>query len=354
MSYPDIDDDDNETEISMDASLDASLREGFSKFKEAAAAEEATDAPAQADTGETAAAPGETAGKARGPDGKFVKADTSESVVTGDTSVAPEATAQPKRQAPTTWKQETRAKWDTLPPEIQDEVLKREGDMEQGWKELGGRTQQLRDWDAAVTPYMATINGLGVSPQTAVRDMLAADHTLRYGSPQQKMQLFNQIVQDYGISPDILAAAQNQEPQYQQPMGDPRVDQILGYIQAQERNNQAQADYAAKQELDKFKSMAPHLDTVREDMAVLLDTGRAKDLQEAYDKAVWGKAEIRQTLIAEQQKKQAEEAAKVASEARKAAAVNIPAKGRVAATTPAVSMDDDIRDMVQRSGFFSR
>ena len=43
-----------------------------------------------------------------------------------------------------------------------------------------------------------------------------------------------------------------------------------------------------------------HFESVKDDMAALLSAGQATSLQDAYDKAVWMRPDIRQTLVHQQ------------------------------------------------------
>ncbi len=76
----------------------------------------------------------------------------------------------------------------------------------------------------------------------------------------------------------------------------------------------------------------PHFDKVRVAMGALMSSGQAKDLQDAYDRAVMVDPEIRESIFAERvkaelAKKDAENAEK--AKAAKAAGLNIKGSGGV-------------------------
>ena len=56
-------------------------------------------------------------------------------------------------------------------------------------------------------PYEATFRSIGVDAPTAVQYLLNADHRLRYGSPQEKLQMFAQLARDYQVPLDALMQA---------------------------------------------------------------------------------------------------------------------------------------------------
>jgi hypothetical protein len=78
----------------------------------------------------------------------------------------------------------------------------------------------------------------------------------------------------------------------------------------------------------------PHFGAVRNTMANLMQSGEARDLQEAYDKAIWIVPEVRTKMISETEAKRQQEAVKKATEARRSASVNVRAKGAPAAQAP--------------------
>ncbi len=338
-----------EEELSDDAAIDATLKESYAKIKEAntevvsepaAISEPAiTKSPVIEPTGE----------RVRSEDGKFAKKEPT----VGQEPIIPST----KKLAPTTWKAETRAKWDKLDPDVQDDILKREGDMENGWKELGGRSAQLKEWDTAITPYMATLQSMGITPQQATQRLLAVEHGLRHGTPQQKAAMVQKIIKDYGIQFEAQQEHEQVDPRLS--AIDERFGRVEQYITQREMALHEQENRQLEELVDNFKKSNQYTDAVYEDMVVLIQGGLSKGkspqqrLQDAYDKAKWGKAELQETLIAERLKGKQEEAARVTSEARKAAAVNIPAKGKVAASDPKGSEEDDIRAGVRKSGLFA-
>ena len=71
----------------------------------------------------------------------------------------------------------------------------------------------------------------------------------------------------------------------------------------------------------------PHVDAVRAEMTALLQTGAARSLEDAYERAVWANPATRRTLAAEAEDQRARAAARRADRARKTAAANVPRGG---------------------------
>lgn len=123
--------------------------------------------------------------------------------------------------------------------------------------------------------------------------------------------------------------------------------------QAQQRESNARRVHEAATVIDNFASdpanPRPHFDAVKEDMALLIRSGRAKDLADAYDRAVWGNPQLRASLLAEQQAKAAEDAAKAARERQAAADRARIINARTVGTSGAIpNGKGSIRDTMER------
>ena len=269
------------------------------------------------------------------------------------TESAPAAAEVPvKRRAPDTWKKEAAAKWDAIDPDIQTEVERRENDMRTGLETYGSKAKRADSYEKAFQPFMATIQSLGVSPEGAVSALMSTDHSLRYGTQEQKLEKFRQIAKDYGVDVGRLQgeAQQGQPVDSQYASLEQRHTQMENYLRQQQAQSQQNEMTRVTSEIDSFKKGHPHLEIVREDMAALLQANRAKGLDDAYEMATWAKPELRAGLLAEQQERIRTETANKAAEARKASAVNIPAKGRIASAEPVGLMEDTIRAGLKRLG----
>ena len=268
--------------------------------------------------------------RARDDSGKFSKAPLVEPPADGQ-----ELPAEVKR-APSSWKKDAASEFDKLPMHVQDEILRREGDFHKGIEGFKTHADLGRSMERALQPYQQTLQGLGVSPDVAVSSLLKADAMLRNGSQEQKAQYLATLAQQYGI--DMGQASQV-------PQKDPytfHLEQQLQRVQQQQeefqRSQQERESQSLNSELQAFAQTAEHFEVVRDDMAALLQAGRAKDLQDAYDKAVYANPQTREILLKQQESdrvKQAQQTA-LANRAR-AAAVSVrgssPASGSAAAPT---------------------
>lgn len=211
-------------------------------------------------------------------------------------------------RAPSSWTPTIAEKWSDLPPDVRAEIQRRETDYHRGieqYKQAAGIAQEVQH---TLQPYMANIQAAGVHPLQAVDKLMQADHVLRNGAPEQKSQFLAQLARDYGVDLNQVQPLPPMDPQVQQLMAQNQQ------LQQFQQTVQQQQQQAVMSEIDTFRANPAnvHFENVKDDMSVLLQSGRATNLQDAYDKAVWMRPDIRQTLVHQQsanaQKQQAEAA----------------------------------------------
>lgn len=288
------------------------LREALeSAFKEAA--EHQIDAPEEAPVEKPDVVEPEKATKSRGEDGKFKAAeqiDKEPKIVATSDLKAP--TVTPTTDTPRSWQNEQRTKLlATATPELRAEIAKREQEFEK----LATRQDDERNFGKqlkeVITPYMPIIQAEGGNPVAAVQNLLNTAYIMRTANPEQKTQLFMNLAKQYGV--DLSQASQPS------PYIDPQVETLQQRIQRLEnerlqdtQRTQQQEQATLQRQIEAFATdpAHPHYETVKADMAALLAQGRAKDLDDAYEKACWVHPDIRSTL--QQSQLQAAEEKRVA------------------------------------------
>lgn len=239
----------------------------------------------------------------RAPDGRFVgkQADPA----TGATADTPAHIAKPPElpgveegkpatvedDAPSSWRDPVKAKWQALDPEVKAEIKRRERDVNVG---LQHAAEARRFGDSVykeIAPYMEQLRGENASPQTAVRVLFETAYTLRHGSPEHKKAIILGLIQQYGV--DMASGVD---------MGRAAVERELDARRTEDMRNGAgrAADElaAANDELQKFAA-APgheHLPVLRTHMMALLQGGVVRTLEEAYDQAARAHPEVRKAV----------------------------------------------------------
>lgn len=321
---------------SMDDTIRETLRELSSKGID-------TEAPADAP-----ASPEEKAQRIRDEQGKFKAVEAAqESAPTAEE--APAETA-PVRQAPNTWRKEAQEKFASADPVIQAEIERREADFHKGIEQYRQAATFAQTMERAIQPFAATIQSLGLSPDKAVAELMAADHRLRYGAPHEKTAYLAQLAKNYGID---LANVQPAEQQYIDPnisYLQQQVQQLSGYIQNQQLMGKQREEEALNSEISAFAAdpKHSHFAAVQGHMAALLQAGQAKDLADAYEQAVYANPTTRAAMLQQQAAAQREEAAKKAQAAKQAASVNVRHRPAMPVSQPIGTMDDTIRATLRK------
>lgn len=258
----------------------------------------------------------------------------------------------PDIKAPSSWKPAAQQAYikaergEALTPQeikiLTAEANRRESDFHKGVEEFKTHAQKARAYESVIEPYRRNIEAMGIDAPTAIGQLLQADHTLRTADPMTKAQYFHQLAQQYGVDLNYQFQPQDQQTQYlMQELNQLRQSQEQFYNQIQQ-----QEQMKAQEILTDFASKAEHLDAVRNDMADLLETGKAKDLQDAYEKAVWMNPDIRQSLI-EQQKLGAQKAAMASNVAGRAKTAAVSVKGSSPSAGSAKVNPTDLRALLE-------
>ena len=138
----------------------------------------------------------------------------------------------------------------------------------------------------------------GVAPQQWINQLGTAHAKLVMGSPEQKLETFAQLANDYGVNLGQLTGQSGYDPQFSQ------LAQELNQIKNQWSSFQSQQEMIEQTQLQSeiasFKDDKPYFEEVRETMAGLLQNGMANDLQSAYDKAIRLNDDVFQKVQSEQ------------------------------------------------------
>jgi hypothetical protein len=256
---------------------------------------------------------------------------------------APEVEEEPPvwRRPPASWKKDFHEVWQKADPKMQEYAWQREEQMRAGVEPLLSKAQFADAMQEALSPYMQTIQGLGLTPDKAVAALMDADHKLRNSDPQTKLQYFYQLAQSYGIN---LAAAQGQPVGQGQPVQqavDPNVwalqnelNKVRGEVMGWKQQQEMMENQTLLNEINQFSLKADHFEDVRPAMIQLLQSGMAQTLDEAYEKAIRLDPNLFEQVSKAQQ---AEAAAKQAKEQNRVAKVARAAAVSVRSATPGVN-----------------
>lgn len=200
-----------------------------------------------------------------------------------------------------------------------------------------------------LSPYAALMQQHNIDPMVQVKGLMNAHYTLATGSPAEKGALLGKLLVDYKIDPNTVPV-----PGGEAPFEDPEVKALrerTARLESAEAQRAAEHLEAVKtdlnQRIDKFFADPANIyvGEVGHDMAQLIQSGVAKDLDDAYQRAIWANPVTRDKEIsrkfAEDAAKATAEREKKAEEARKASSANVRARAKSGSpTAPVGTMDD--------------
>jgi hypothetical protein len=244
---------------------------------------------------------------------------------------------QEKVTRPSTWKKEYVSIWDKM--EKGEQISKedftkfaeyanqRESEYKKGVSTYKAEADRAKGYEEAIAPFVPELQALGITPAAWINNLGRAHMTLAKAPYDQKIEMFQRLAKDYGIqlnNEGQFAAPPQMDSYTQQLMNQlNQVNQEVSSIKgrfAQEENQRLMSEIErVRSDVEKF----PHFDVVREEMAQLLELGKAPDLETAYKKAVrmnddvWAIEQERLLNSAKQQASKAQQVAKA-----KAAAVS--------------------------------
>ena len=197
---------------------------------------------------------------------------------------------------PSTWKKEYVTIWDKMEKGEQiskDDFTKfaeyanqRESEYKKGVSTYKAEADRAKSYENAIAPFADNLQRRGIQPTQYIENLVRAEQILSNAPYEQKVQVFQKLAQDYGIQLNGGQVTQldpyTQQIMTQLNMVNQEVSSIKGRF-AQEENQRLMS------EIQKYQSDTanyPHFDVVREEMAQLLELGKAQDLETAYKKAV--------------------------------------------------------------------
>ena len=261
----------------------------------------------------------------------------------------------PAAEAPRAWSAEAKAKWASLPPDVQSYLTTRETELHQAKSDLGRISAELRPTYEVLNSHRDYIQGVGKPAPQLINELLSASAAL----DRDPGGTIKALARMYGVDLGQLWDPSEQPP-------DPRVAAL-------ERENQqlrnthhqrAASDQAAREAqytsiVDEFISKNPDAKALTRDMAPLIQTIQAEQptlepsevLKVAYERAAWANPTTREARLkaqAEVAERARVEAAKKAAEAAKQAK-GVRVAGAVASANGAGDLDSDLRSIWRKN-----
>ena len=199
---------------------------------------------------------------------------------------------------PTTWKKDLLPLWDkiakgeTLTKEESKKHLEylnqRENEFKKGVSVYKAEAERAKALEEAITPFVPELQAQGIHPAAWINNLGRAHMVLTKAPYDQKVQMFHRLAQDYGVNLNQINEPQQPVDAYTQQLMQQlyQVNQEVSSIKGRfEQEEQARLNNEIER-VRSDKERFPHFDMVREEMAQLLELGKAQDLETAYTKAV--------------------------------------------------------------------
>lgn len=225
--------------------------------------------------------------------------------------------------------------------------VQREREYSTGVSTHRAEAQHARALTDVVQEFMPQLQQANMNPAAWIQNMGRTHCAIVAGSPEQKLEIFTRLAHSYGVP---IGAIQQQaggqvDPTTLQMMR--QQQELQQAVQGMTSWREQQEQQALMQELAKFQDAAkyPHFSNpaVQGKMAQLLETGFARDPDEAYQKAVrlddevWAAEQKRQADAS--QATQQSQRATVVSKAKAAGGQVRSAAPSAAATAPVSAKD---------------
>jgi hypothetical protein len=221
-------------------------------------------------------------------------AEDAEPIEFADKDEAP----QEKITRPSTWKKEYVQIWDKM--EAGEQISKedftkfaeyanqRESEYKKGVSTYKAEADRARGYEEAIAPFIPELQAQNISPAAWINNLGRAHMILTKAPMEQKVQMFQRLAQDYGIQLNSEGVAPIQQDAYTQQLMN-QLNQVNQEVSSIKSRFQQEENQRLTNEIERVRSDAekfPHFDVVREEMAQLLELGKAQDLETAYKKAV--------------------------------------------------------------------
>lgn len=357
-------------EVSLRDTIAANLAEATKEPSAPDAAAEATPVAVDAtpssstDASGPAAAPAATDGRARNPDGTFAPKPAEAAAPKVDTPAPVAEPAAPAHKMPTSFRREVQAEWDKASPALREEVIRRETAFSQGISQYKALADRAKPIDDAIAPYRQIMQQHGMNEAESVKRLLDTQYALTMGQPQQKQEIINNLIAEYKLPVrlavqgadgnwQLVEAAQPRPqpaPQQAQPQN---IDALLEQkLTQREITNQLREFVNAKDASG--SPQYPHYERVKDDMALILESGRAADLPGAYKLAlrlhddIWQEQQ-QATAQADAAKKAAEKAAAAQRARSNAVSIRTSTPSGAATANGDKNLRDQIRDNLREA-----
>lgn len=154
-----------------------------------------------------------------------------------------------------------------------------------------------------VDPHFEFIEAIGSNPFEHVSQLLDLSRALHTGDDDSRAAILADLFEGFGVSVEAMEKALNDK--ILAPKPDPIQQKMIEKLERLERNQVQQApkpqqapapDQKMIAQVQEFASKNEFFETVKQDMGILIQSGRASNLQEAYKMACRMNDQVQKTI----------------------------------------------------------
>jgi len=235
---------------------------------------------------------------------------------------------------PSEWTEEEKREFEQIleNPDLEKSakiMIDRYGSLKKGFykkaDELAKTKRDLSEWSEIFDPYQEALKQRGYTPASYVNSLLNVDRQLA----QDPAAVIKQLMESYKVTPEKLGFSNDADDYYE----DDKISRLEKEIESLKNQGKQEKELTSRQQADENARMVrefkfaidesgepkyPMFEEVKEEMAILLDKGKATTLEDAYFKS----PTVKEKLVEEREEKKKKEelvaARKKAASAKKA------------------------------------
>ena len=239
---------------------------------------------------------------------------------------------------PQSWTPAARERWGEIPEDLRKEIVRREEAAVNGLRKFQEQFEPIRRVADGLSPFIQEASGFGVEPVDYIANVMNTERVLRTADVKGKFQAIMNIADQYGVPLREIINESVGEKVFQPQQQAQIPQEVQRQLEEMRAWQERQTTERHMQEIRQFATTKEFFNDVKDDMAILLDSGRASSLADAYDQAIWLNPAVRDVLLKRQTGQVQENQEQQRRQA--AASASLPTPGKVD-----VNIKDDSDDL---------
>jgi hypothetical protein len=249
---------------------------------------------------------------------------------------------------PSSWTPKAREDWDKIPEHLRIEITRREEAQAKGAAHLHQQYAPAKAFVERVKEPMMEAIGPNGDPVQHVLSMMQVEKTLRTAPLPQKFNQLMAMADQFGIPlREIINASVGEEVLRRDNTQQAIPDAVQRELQEIRSWREQSEQSLVNQEVSQYGASLEFFEDVRGNMADLIETGQATDLNDAYEKAIWLNPDVRVVMLERHGKNSA--SSQVTARQAKAVGATVKPSGGISVATDDYDDNDSIGDTLRKA-----